>query len=127
MKEEMKPGLKREDMRTVRPVDTAESMGSGDLPVYATPALVAFLEYSSKELLRDYLGENETTVGIRMNVSHMRASKIGRDILSRVEIVSIEGKKITLKVEAYDGNMLIGTGEHERFIVDKTRFMNKLS
>jgi predicted thioesterase len=126
MKKEMKVGLKREDKRTVRPVDTAESMGSGDLPVYATPSLVAFLEYSSKELLRDYLGENETTVGIRMDVSHLRASRIGRDIISRAEIVSIEGKKITLKVDAYDGNTLIGTGEHERFIVDKTRFMNKL-
>jgi len=126
MKELIKVGIIREDKRTVGQEDTAVAMKSGDLSVYATPALVAFLEYTAKELVRKYLDDNETTVGIRMDVSHIKASKLGAAIHSKAEVIKVEEKKITFRVEAYEGETLIGFGTHERFVVDKIRFISKL-
>lgn len=126
MKELIQVGIIREDKRTVCQEDTAVAMKSGDLLVYATPALVAFLEYTAKELIRKYLDENETSVGIRMEISHIKASKVGMGIRSKAEVIKVEGKKITFKVEAYEGETLIGFGTHERFIVDKLKFISKL-
>ena len=126
MKELIPIGIIEEGYRTVGQEDTALTLKSGDLPVYATPALVAFLEYSAKELVRKYLDDNETTVGIKMEINHIKASKIGAAIRSKAEIVEVEGKKITFKVEAYDGETRIGFGTHERFIVDRIKFIAKL-
>lgn len=126
MKELIPIGIIREDQRTVGQEDTAIAMKSGDLPVYATPALVAFLEYSAKELVRKYLDDNETTVGIKMEINHIKASKVGAAVRSKAEVVEVEGKKITFKVEAYEGETLLGFGTHERFVVDSSRFISKL-
>lgn len=126
MKELIQVGIIREDQRVVEEENTALAMGSGDLSVYATPALVAFVEYTAKELARKFLDESETTVGIKMDVNHIKASKVGAAIHSKAEIIEVDGKKIKFKVEAYDGGTLIGFGTHERFIVDKNKFMSKL-
>lgn len=126
MKELIEIGIIREDKRIVNQEDTALAMKSGDLSVYATPALVAYLEYTAKELVRKYLEDNETTVGIKMDVNHIKASKVGASIHSKAEVIKVEGKKITFKVEAYEGGTLIGFGTHERFVVDKLKFISKL-
>jgi len=126
MKELIQVGIIREDKRIVDEKNTAVAMKSGDLSVFATPALVAFLEYTAKELVRKYLDDKETTVGIRMDVSHIKASKVGAAIHSKVEVIKVEDKKITFKVEAYEGETLIGFGTHERFVVDKIKFISKL-
>ena len=126
MKELIEIGILREDKRIVNQEDTAVAMKSGDLSVYATPALVAYLEYTAKELVRKYLEDNETTVGIKMDVNHIKASKVGASIHSKAEVIKAEGKKITFKVEAYEGGTLIGFGTHERFVVDKLKFISKL-
>ncbi|MGB4590540.1 MAG: thioesterase family protein [Clostridiaceae bacterium] len=126
MKELIQVGIIREDKRKVNQEDTAVAMKSGDLSVYATPALVAFLEYTAKELVRKFLDDNETTVGIRMDLNHIKASKVGSAIHSKAEVIEVNGKKITFKVEAYEGETLIGFGTHERFVVDKIKFISKL-
>ena len=126
MKELIQAGTIREDQRTVGEEDTAVSMKSGDLPVYATPALIAFLEYSAKELVRKYLEDNETTVGIKMDLNHIKASKVGAAIRSKAEVIEVNGKKIIFKVEAYEKETLIGFGIHERFVVDRIKFIGKL-
>lgn len=119
-------GRKRIETRTVESIDTALTMGSGDLEVYATPAMVAFMEYTSKELIRSFLSPEETTVGISLHVSHVRATPVGHEISVSAVISEVEGRKITLRLEAHDKEHLIGEGFHERVVVDREKFMGKI-
>lgn len=118
-------GHSREEKRIVLQEDTAKVMGSGDLDVYATPAMVAFMEYTSKELLKEILKENETTVGIRMDVRHLKPTNIGSDIRAVATATQVDEGKITLQVDVFEKDVLIGTGLHVRFIVDKNTFGQK--
>ncbi len=122
MSKEMLIGKSREDQRTVSSSDSAKIMGSGDLDVYATPAMVAFMEYTAKELLREVLEDNETTVGIRMDVRHLKPTNINREVRTKATVTKVDDRKITLKIDVFEGEILIGTGVHERFIVDKNTF-----
>jgi len=119
-------GMKRVETRTVESLDTALTMGSGDLEVYATPAMVALMEYTSKELLQSFLSLEETTVGTNLNVSHVRATPVGHEVRVSALITELDGRKITLSLEAHDGEHLIGQGVHERVVVDRDRFMRKI-
>ncbi|WP_312649545.1 thioesterase family protein [Proteiniclasticum sp.] len=119
-------GMKRVETRTVESLDTALTMGSGDLEVYATPAMVALMEYTSKELIRSFLAPEETTVGISLEVSHVRATPVGHEVSVSAEITEVDGRKITLSLEAHDGEHLIGQGAHVRVVVDSERFMSRI-
>lgn len=105
---------------------TAIVMKSGDLPVLATPAMIALMELTSKEMIKDYLDDDETTVGININVSHLKASLVGDVIETVSELIGIDKRKLTFSVKAYCNDVLIGEGSHERFIVNEEKFMNKL-
>ena len=119
-------GMNRAETRVVESLDTALTMGSGDLEVYATPAMVALMEYTSKELIRSFLSKDETTVGISLQVSHVRATPVGHEVRVSARITELDGRKITLSLEAHDGEHLIGQGVHERVVVDSQRFMSKI-
>ena len=73
-----------------------------------------------------HLGEGETTVGTMVSTSHLKASKVGNIIEARAELVEIDGRKLEFKIEAYDGETLIGEGSHTRFIVNREKFLSKL-
>ncbi len=120
-------GKTREDQRIVSQLDSAQIMGSGDLDVYATPAMVAFMEYTSKELIKDVLQENETSVGIRIDVRHLKPTNVGKEIRAVATVNKVDDKKITLKVDVFEGDTLIGTCLHERYIVDKYSFGQNLT
>ncbi len=115
-------GKTREEKRKVSQLDTAQIMGSGDLDVYATPAMVAFMEFTSKELIKEALEENETSVGIRIDARHLKPTNVGAEIRAVATVTKVDDKKITLKVDVFEGDTLIGTCLHERFIVDKYTF-----
>ncbi len=115
-------GKTREEKRLVSKQDTAKAMGSGDLDVYATPAMVAFMEYTAKELIKPALEEHETTVGTKIDVRHLKPTNISKEVRAVATITKVEERKITLKVEVFEEDMLIGTGLHQRFIVDKNTF-----
>lgn len=119
-------GAKRAEQRIVESLDTALTMGSGDLEVYATPAMVALMEYTSKELIRSFLSPGETTVGVSLSVSHVRATPIGHEVRVVAEIAEVDGRKIIVRLEAHDGEHLIGQGVHERVVVDSEKFMRKI-
>ncbi|MFH5836175.1 thioesterase family protein [Proteiniclasticum sp. C24MP] len=127
MIDELRPGMVYEHSRTVTDKDTAEAHGSGDLAVYATPALVALMEYAAKELVKPRLSEGETTVGVRMEVSHLKATAVGSEVRARAVLLEAEGRKLSFRMEAYDGEILIGEALHERVMVDAERFMRKIS
>jgi predicted thioesterase len=119
-------GLKHTSEITVTEAVTAIKMGSGDLPVLATPAMMALMENAAMLAVASELQEGSTTVGGHIESSHLRPSKIGDKVSATAEVTKIDGKKIEFKVSAYSGETLLGEGTHLRFIVDRERFMSKL-
>lgn len=119
-------GLKHTSELIVEEHLTAIDMGSGDMPVLATPAMLALMENAAMIAVADKLPDGCTTVGGYIESSHVRPSKIGEKVCATAEVTNVEGKKIKFKVYAYSGENIIGEGTHLRFIVDKEKFMSKL-
>lgn len=118
-------GLKHTSELTVDESVTAIQMGSGDLPVLATPAMMALMENAAMLAVKDELPEGCTTVGGHIASSHLKPSKIGETLIATAEVTKVDGKKIEFKVAAYAGETFLGEGTHLRFIVDRERFMSK--
>lgn len=105
---------------------TAEAMGSGDMPVLATPALVALMENAAMMAVRPLLEEGDTTVGGSINVQHLKPSPVGAEVEATATLVQHEGRKFVFSIEAHQGDVLVGTAEHVRFSVNRDRFLDKL-
>ena len=105
---------------------TAIQMGSGDMPVLATPAMMALMENAAMLAVADELPEGCTTVGGHIESSHLKPSKIGDRVSATAEVTKVDGKKIEFKVSAFSGDIQLGKGTHLRFIVDRERFLSKL-
>ena len=110
---------------TVQKHQTASEFGSGLLPVFATPALVALMENTAMQLIE--LPEGSSSVGISIDVKHLKAILVGESITCEATLIAIEGKKYTFNISATDSfGDVIGTGNHERVVIDIERFMTKL-
>jgi len=118
-------GIKGAQSVTVDEERTAEYMGSGDLPVFATPAMIALIERTASESVRPYLELGSSTVGTRLDVSHISATPIGMTVVCETELVEIDRRRLVFSVRVYDSEGDVGTGTHERFVVDSARFMEK--
>ena len=119
-------GLKYTSELTVTDAVTAVKVGSGDMPVLATPMMMALMENAAMLAVRDALPEGCTTVGGHIESSHLKPSKVGNVIRAEAEVTKVDGKKIVFKVSAYSGDTLLGEGTHLRFIVDRDKFMSKV-
>ena len=119
-------GLKHTSELTVTDAVTAVRMGSGDMPVLATPAMMALMENAAMLAVADELPEGSTTVGGHIASSHLRPSKIGDVVRAIAEVTKVDGRKIEFNVSAYSGDVLLGEGTHLRFVVDRERFMSKI-
>ena len=108
---------------TVTPGETADNIGSGGLPVFATPAMAALMEKAAYTLARNH---GEETVGTRLEISHSRACLPGTALSAEAETTETEGRKILFRVKVYDSEGLIGEGLHERFVIDPEKFMSRL-
>lgn len=107
--------------------NTAERMGSGDLPVFATPAMVALMENAAMLAAKKTIEKGETTVGGFISATHLKPSKIGETISATAVLVRTEGNRLFFEIEARDSKgVLIGKSEHVRFIVDGAKFMEKI-
>lgn len=122
----METGLSYTSVMMVESSVTALSIGSGDMEVLATPAMMALMENAAMLAVKDYLPEGSTTVGGHIESSHLVPSPVGTEVRARATLVKIEGKKLYFDVEAKQGDTVIGRGTHLRFIVDKNRFLSKL-
>lgn len=122
----LKEGLTNNVGIVVDERNTAKYYGSGDLDVYATPALIALMEKAAKDCVKKELPEGSTTVGIEINVKHIKASPMGMKIEAYAYLEKIEGKKLFFKVEAFDEKGKIGEGIHLRYIVNEDEFMRKI-
>lgn len=119
-------GLSASSRTTVAEANTASAMGSGDLPVFATPAMAALMEHAAMQAVAGALPEGSTTVGSRLEVTHDRPSGLGAEIVATACLTAVEGRKLTFRVEAHDAAGPIGGGTHVRYVVDRTRFLAKL-
>ena len=118
-------GLKYTSELTVTNTVTAIAVGSGDMPVLATPMMMALMENAAMLTVKDELPEGCTTVGGHIESSHLKPSKIDDVVRAEAEVTKVDGKKIEFKVAAYSGDTLLGEGIHLRFIVDREKFMSK--
>ena len=106
--------------------NTAVTMGSGSLPIFATPAMAALVEQAAVAGLQSFLPLGTTTVGMSLHLKHLAASPIGHNVQAEAVVVSVEGRRLEFKVTVYDEREKIGEGTHERFVVDAENFMGKL-
>ena len=118
-------GMKGRAEAEVNDQNTAMSAGSGTLPVFATPWMCALMEKASWTAVAPALAQGESTVGTKLNISHLSATPVGLKVWAGSEVTAVDGKRIELKVAAYDEKGLIGEGTHERFIVTDQRFLDK--
>lgn len=124
--EPLHTGLSATSRTTVATEHTAASMGSGDLPVFATPAMVALMENAAMRAVADALPEGSTTVGAALHLTHSKPSGLGAEIAATACLTEVEGRKLTFRVEAHDAAGPIGEGSHIRYVVDRARFLAKL-
>ena len=116
-------GMKGQAETIVERSLTAMEAGSGTLPVFATPWMCALMEKAAWTAISPALAEGESTVGTKLNISHLSATPIGLKVWAECEVTGVDGKRIEFKVSAYDEKGLIGEGTHERFIITNDRFM----
>ncbi len=123
----METGKKLIIEKLVTESDTAAYYGSGLLHVFATPGMIALMEKSAHLLAKFSLPESQDTVGIEVNVKHIRATPLGAKVYAEAELIEIDGKKLTFKVMAFDDSGEIGSGTHIRYIINPSKYMDRFS
>lgn len=118
-------GMKGRAETVVTAGNTAQAVGSGLVPVFATPYMVALMENAAVNAVQAQLAGDEGTVGTRLNVTHDAATPIGLKVWAEAELTAVEGRKLTFAVTAYDEREKIGGGTHERFIIKPEKFLAK--
>lgn len=111
---------------TLQEGHSAITVGSGDLPVLGTPAMIALMENASVQLLAPHLEDDTSTVGIKLEVNHTRATAIGKKVYVSATLKEIDGRKLTFALKAEDEKGEIGNGVLERFVIYREKFMSKL-
>lgn len=122
MMADLKPGLRGTASRTVSPADTAIALGSGDVPVLGTPALVALMEQAAVAALAAALPPDMTSVGVYLEVHHLAATPPGMAITAQATVVSVDERTVSFELAASDAVEQIGRGVHRRVIVNRDRF-----
>lgn len=122
----MQIGKKYTSTMIVEEKHLACNVGSGDLPVFATPMMMALMENAAMLCVADELEDGSSTVGGQISSSHLKPTGLGKTVTATAELISAEGRKLKFKVSASDEEGLIGEGEHLRFIIDKEKFMSKV-
>lgn len=126
MLQELKPGLTGTAETVVRETNTALAMGSGSLHVFATPSMIALMEQAACNAVAACLDEESTSVGTLVNITHDTATGMGKKVTATATLTAIKGRKLVFEITAADEDKQIGKGTHERFIVNKEKFMAKL-
>ena len=133
MKPSLRPGIEStfrfrvSDSKTV-PALYPESPEFQEMPrVFATGFMVGFIEWACIQAIHPHIDwPNEQTVGTHVNVSHVAATPSGMEVTATVRLIQVESRRLTFEVEARDELDVIGTGTHERFVVDKVKFAEKV-
>ena len=122
---EITTGVKHTLQTTVTPDKLARAMKSGELPVFATPAMAALMEETAAALLKPFLDEGETSVGTALNLVHTAATPAGLAVTAEAEIVSVDRRRVSFHIVVRDPVEEIGRAEHDRFVVNAEKFLAK--
>ena len=122
----LEKGLTHTSTLVVKHENLAVALGSGDLEVLATPAMMALMENAAMLAVKDVLPDGSTTVGSQISSTHLKPTAEGKTVTATAILTEVDGRKLTFKVSASDENGVIGEGSHVRYIVDADRFMAKL-
>ncbi len=118
-------GLKGRAETVVNDTNTAQAACSGALPVFGTPFMCALMEEAAWKSIAPHLEVGQSTVGTKLDITHDSATPVGMTVWAESEVTEVDGKRLVLKVTAYDEKGPIGQGIHERFIVTDERFLAK--
>ncbi|MDD2414181.1 MAG: thioesterase family protein [Eubacteriaceae bacterium] len=122
----LKVGMELKKDYTVTRNETAKHIGSGGVEVLATPMLVNWVENAAYEMAGLCLPDEETTVGVNINLDHMAATPVGMKVRVKVLLKEVDRKKLIYSVEAWDTVQKVAEGTHMRYVVTKTKFMGKV-
>ena len=126
MLETVQPGLTHTWEKTAAPSESAAALGSGGLEVFSTPSLVALFEVTAKQLVDATLPDGYSTVGIEIQVKHLKATRIGQKVRCTATVTAVEGKRVTFTAELWDEQGRIGEGSHTRYVVNDLEFLKRL-
>ena len=118
----LEPGLAGNAERTVTEDQLAIALGSGDVPVFGTPALLALMEQAAVDAVRSALPNGSTSVGASVELQHIAPSYAGAQVRASARLVAVEGRRLRFEIEAFEGETLIGRATHARAVVDRARF-----
>lgn len=118
--------VKGEQTVFVNETNTAKAYGSGLIDVFATPAMVGLMENTAHTSVQEFLPQGMVTVGIEINVKHIKATPLGMKVTCNSVLEKVEGKRLFFNVEAFDEVGKIGEATHIRYIVDAVKFVEKL-
>ena len=121
----IKIGIIGEVKDIVNENNIAKTLRSGELRVYATPAMVALMEEAAYKSIQSELEDGKGTVGTVMNIKHIDSTPIGMEVTAKSELIEVDRRRLVFKVEAFDERGTIGEGIHERFIIDNEKFQIK--
>ncbi|MQA04735.1 MAG: thioesterase [Streptosporangiales bacterium] len=119
------PGLIGRLTTAVSAEDTAEAVGSGDVPVLATPRVAALVEAATVAAVHSTLADGETTVGTKVSLDHDVATPVGAELAVNAELVEVDGRRLLFYVAVYSGAQIVASGQVERVVVDRERFLAK--
>lgn len=118
-------GLKGTASTQVTDLNTAQTLGSGTLPVFATPAMAALMEQAAYTSLFPELEQGQGSVGTELSIRHLSATPVGMTVRAESTVIKVDGRTITFEVNAFDDAGLIGSGTHQRVIINDERFLTK--
>jgi fluoroacetyl-CoA thioesterase len=124
--EQIIPGMSAEVSEVVSEQLTAVSVRSGLVSAYSTPSMLALMENASVTAIQKSLIKGQTSVGVEVSVKHLAATPVGMRVHARAEVLSVDGRRVTFKLEAWDAKEKIGEGTHTRAIVDAAKFKEKV-
>lgn len=110
----------------VAEADTASAIGSGDVPVLATPRLLALAEAATVAAIRDHLEPGMTSVGTSVVLEHKAASPIGAEVVTLAQLAEVDRRRLVFHVEANEGDKQVGAARVERIVVDRAHFLERL-
>ena len=119
-------GLRGEARRAVTADNTAEALGSGDVPVFGTPAVLAVIEEAAVAAIAEQLPDGATSVGVWVELEHLAPSRIGAQVVATAELTAVDGRVLHFECEAHDGDRRVASAKHRRSIVDRDRFLSRL-
>ena len=120
-------GMMREDSFLVEEEQSAIHIGSGSLRVLATPWMIAFMERTARQLLGEVLPEGYSSVGVHLDIRHLAPSPVGSKVKAYAEVIDVAGWKVDFSVQAWDEHEQIGAGQHQRVVIDESRFLRRVA